>query len=49
MLTDAHGNLICGEDFDIGKTCTLPPDHGPIHATICQNCGEDWWDGECTC
>lgn len=46
---DHAGNPCCGEDFMGGTICSLPPNHGGAHGTICQECGQDWFSGACAC
>ena len=46
---DSWGNPVCGQDFMAGTICTLPPEHDGAHRPICQNCGQDWYMGDCKC
>ena len=46
---DAWGNAICGHDFMAGTICTDARGHEGGHSATCLRCGNDWYDGSCTC
>lgn len=46
---DAWGNAICGHDFMAGTICTDARGHDGGHSATCLRCGNDWYDGSCTC
>lgn len=43
------GIWCCGESFMAGTICSLAPGHPGAHGTLCQTCGEDWYDDGCSC
>lgn len=46
---DEAGNEICGHDFMAGTICTDRRGHSGGHRPVHLACGQDWYDGSCTC
>jgi hypothetical protein len=46
---DEAGNEICGHDFMAGTICSDRRGHSGGHRAVHLACGQDWYDGSCTC